>query len=131
MTPGNALFRHLYAEFEEYANVYDYVSGSEKENREYPFIYLQRPMDMDNSNSDLLGESQITASVYGLRMNSEVVDQVVTEIYNSTIRKFGAYGYNFVRLGFDNYVENDNTTVEPLINARVTLRFQYTKGAMN
>ena len=131
MTPGNALFRHLYAEFEEYSNVYDYVSGSEKENREYPFIYLQRPIDTDNSNSDLVGESQITASVYGLRTNSESVDQVVTEIYNSTIRKFGAYGYNFVRLGFDNYVENDNTTVEPLINARVTLRFQYTKGAMN
>lgn len=131
MTPGNALFRHLYAEFESYANVYDYVSGSEKEGRRYPFIYLQRPIDTDDSNSDLMGTAQITASVYGLRVESEEVDQVVSEIYNSTIRKFKAYGYNFVRLGFDNFVVNDNSSVEPLINARVTIRFQYTKGAMN
>ena len=130
MTPSNAIFRQLYSKFKEITDVYDYVSGSENENRTYPFVYLTGAINTDSSNSYLMGNVLISANVYGLRTDRNEIDKVETEIYNSTLRNLEAFGYYFKRTSYDSRLESDNTDVQPLLVSRITLRFQYTKGVM-
>lgn len=127
MTPSNAIFRQLYSTFNTIADVYDYVSGSENEGRSYPFVYLTGAINTDSSNSDLMGEVLISANVFGLRIDRNKIDEVETEIYNSTLRNMEAFGYYFKRTSYDSRLESDNTDVQPLLVSRITLRFQYTK----
>lgn len=127
MTPSNAIFRQLYGKFTTITDVYDYVSGSENEGRNYPFIYLTGAINTDSSNSDLMGQVLISANVYGLRIDRNKIDEVESEIYNSTLKDMEAFGYYFKRTSYDSRLESDNTDVQPLLVSRITLRFQYTK----
>lgn len=127
MTPSNAIFRQLYSKFNTITDVYDYVSGSENEGRNYPFVYLTGAINTDSSNSDLMGEVLISANVYGLRVDRNKIDEVEAEIYNSTLKNTEAFGYYFKRTSYDSRLESDNTDVQPLLVSRITLRFQYTK----
>lgn len=127
MTPSNALFRYLYGKFGAITETYDYNSGSENEERNYPFIYLTGAINTDSSNSDLMGNVLISANVYGLRVDRNRIDEVEAEIYNQTLRKFEGYGYYFTRTDYDSVLDSDNTDVQPLLVSSITLRFQYTK----
>lgn len=127
MTPSNAIFRQLYSKFNTITDAYDYVSGSENEGRKYPFIYLTGAINTDSSNSDLMGQVLISANVYGLRIDRNKIDNVESEIYNSTLKDMEAFGYYFKRTSYDSRLESDNTDIQPLLVSRITLRFQYTK----
>lgn len=124
MTPEDAIYRKIYAVCMGIADTYDYLPDGDEH---YPFIFVGRTTNDDESNSDLMGSVNINIDVYGLRTDTNTLGDIKVQLHNQFIRLEQAFNYH-IRMTSESY-ENikDNTDRQPLARVLVSAVFQYTK----
>lgn len=124
MTPDFALYRTVYSLLEQFGQVFDEVPSPDEK---YPFYFIRRFENDDESNSDMMGTVEFLIDIYGTRKDINEIDEMKVSLHNSFIRLDEAFNY-YVRctdISMSNRKENDER--QTLNRVIITATFEYTK----
>lgn len=106
------------------AKTFDYLP---KGDESYPFIFVGNVDSEDENNSDLIGISNVSIDVYGLRSDRNALDDIQLRLNNEFTRLYEAFNYNVRVTNIVADVRPDNTDSQPLLRVMLRLKIQYTK----
>lgn len=124
MTPNNAIYRKIFEICERHTSVFDYLPN---EDTNYPFLFVGAITNEDENNSDLLGVSNLSMDLYGLRVDRNTLDDIQVAIQNDLIRLNEAYNYNVKVTRLITDIRPDFTDQQPLLRVMYDIDIHYTK----